>query len=92
MYALADLPTTHPKPSYKVLRQPMLPKNSNLGGLIKQGLGTAFNKITQTQVEIVVKCELPTGHAVRKTIIKKTIINQSALAHTGQPSLWGNQE
>lgn len=69
----------------------MLPNKSNLGVLLKQGLGTTFNKITQTQVEIVVKCESPTGHAVRKTIIKKTISNQSVFAHAEQPSLQGNQ-
>ena len=55
----------------------MLPNNPNIEELLKQGieqgLSTTFNKLTRTQVEIVVKSESSTSQIICKSIVTRIV-------------------
>lgn len=67
----------------------MLPNTPNLNDLLKQGLGTTFDKLTTTQVEIVVKRDLPNGESIRKSVItsivqcSRPVAESKLLVHQG---------
>lgn len=58
----------------------MLPDTPNLAGLLDQGFGTTFNKLTRTKVEIVVKSEALTGQIIRKSIVT-SIVHSSCVGN-----------